>query len=98
MTIKTIGIAAVVAVAAAGFVLGTSAANAATMCDMSWKPVCANDHGFTHTFSNACWAKMSGAKILYNGECGMKPKAKHHHKKMAKPAAKKEMKKDEKKK
>jgi hypothetical protein len=88
MTIKTIGIAAVVAVAAAGFVLGTSAANAATMCDMSWKPVCANDHGITHTFSNACWAKMSGAKVLYKAECGMKPKV-HHKKKMAKPAAKK---------
>ena len=42
-----------------------------------------------------CAGETVGRKILYNGECGMKPKAKHHK---AKKAAKKEMKKEEKKK
>ncbi len=85
MSLKSLGIASVLAVAATAFVIGTSPAKAAGMCTLDWKPVCANDHGFTHTFSNACWAKLSGAKILYKGECGMKPKAKHHKAKKAKP-------------
>ena len=94
MMLKTLGIAAVVAVAA-GFAFGSSPAKADALCTLDWKPVCANDHGFTHTFTNKCLAKAWGAKVLYWGECGMKPK-KHH--KAAKKAVKKEMKKDEKKK
>jgi hypothetical protein len=92
MTLKSLGIASVLAVAATAFVIGTSPAKAAGMCTLDWKPVCANDHGFTHTFSNACWAKLSGAKILYAGDCGMKPK-KHHHKAMKKAEKKEEKKK-----
>jgi len=93
MKLKALGIAAVVAVAATGFVLSTGTAKA-ELCTLQWKPVCANDHGFTHTYTNACLAKLWGAKVLYNGECGAKPKKAHKKaaKKMAKPA-KKEMKK-----
>jgi Kazal-type serine protease inhibitor domain len=83
MTLKTIGMAAVVAVATASFVFSTSAAKA-EICTLDWKPVCASDHGVKHTYSNACMAKFWGAKVISKGECGAKP---------AKKAAKKKMKK-----
>jgi hypothetical protein len=94
MTLKSLGIASVLAVAATAFVIGTSPAKAEGMCTLDWKPVCANDHGFKHTFTNACSAKAWGAKIIHKSECGMKPKHHHHHHK----AMKKDEKKDEKKK
>ncbi len=83
MTLKTFGMAAAVAVTAAGLIFSTSAAKA-EICGFGWKPVCANDHGITHTYSNACVANFWGAKVISKGECGSKP---------AKKAAKKTMKK-----
>jgi len=55
---------------AAGMVLSSAgSARAAGMCTDMWKPVCGSINGWKRTFSNACWAKNSGAKILYKGVC-----------------------------
>ena len=70
-------------VATTAFVLSSGAAKA-DLCTLDRKPVCANDHGVKKTFSNACWAKAWGAKVLYSGECG-----KRHHMKAHKKAAEK---------
>jgi Kazal-type serine protease inhibitor domain len=80
MTFKTFGMAAVVAVAAAGFVFSTSAAKA-EICTLDWKPVCADDHGIKHTYSNACLANLWGAKVISQSACGAKPAKKAAKKK-----------------
>ena len=93
MKLKALGIAAVFAVATAGLVSATTPAKA-ELCTLNWAPVCANDHGIVHTYSNACWANLWGAKVLYNGECGSKPMKVHHkkhHKKVHHKATKKKV-------
>jgi len=47
----------------------TESARAAGACNDTWKPVCGSVNGWKRTFSNACWAKMSGAKKLHKGVC-----------------------------
>jgi hypothetical protein len=44
-------------------------ARAQGACGMDWKPVCAGGSGWQRTFSNECWAKQGGAKVMYKGEC-----------------------------
>jgi hypothetical protein len=39
-------------------------------CTDRYDPVCAvSATGFRRTFSNACWAKTSGARLLHSGVC-----------------------------
>jgi hypothetical protein len=97
MKLKTIGYAAFVAVAAGALIIGSAgtgeakskkkaaAPSSPVICTWDWKPVCAIDHGVKHTFTNACIAHSWGAKVIYPGECGAKPKM--HHKKAAAKAA-----------
>ncbi len=45
-------------------------AQAQTVCTWLWQPVCAlTTFGHRWTFSNACWAKAAGARILHAGAC-----------------------------
>jgi hypothetical protein len=42
----------------------------AIFCNDLWMPVCAvNSVGFRRTYTNACWAHASGARILHKGVC-----------------------------
>ena len=39
------------------------------MCEMVYKPVCAQRGGETRTFPNACRAGNAGYRVLYQSEC-----------------------------
>jgi hypothetical protein len=107
MKMKTIGFAAIVAVAAVGLAIGSSAPSFAKKkkaeammpepaCQlMIHKPVCGVKGGLRQSYANSCYAVHDGAKVVSQGACKAHRKA---AKKMAKPAMKKEMKKEMKKK
>lgn len=82
MKLKTLAHVAFVAVAAAALIVGTAATGEAkgkkkkeaapsgqVICNWDYKPVCANDHGIKHTYSNACIANVWGAKMVSPGPC-----------------------------
>jgi len=100
MSVKHLGYAASIAVAAIGLAIGSAASSQAKakkdmndmagpppyICNWLYKPVCAVMGGEKRTYSSACWAAKDGAKILYAGECKSKKPTK-------KPAMKKKSKK-----
>ena len=52
------------------FVMDAPSAQAQVVCTNQWAPVCGlAPIGIRITYSNACWAKAGGAKILHPGEC-----------------------------
>ena len=40
-----------------------------TVCTMEYRPVCAWRRGRSKTYSNACHAERSGARVIHRGEC-----------------------------
>jgi hypothetical protein len=83
MKLRNFGYAAVIAVTAAAFVLGSAATGEAkskkktaappppplVFCTMEYKPVCAVKGGMKFTYSNACFAAKDGAKVVSQGAC-----------------------------
>ncbi len=107
MTLKKLASAALVAAAAAAFVIGSPATGEAkavkptmhALCPFVYLPVCALKGGKRVTYTNSCFAGNDGATVISNHACSVKKAKKHHAKKaMKKPAKKKPMKKSSKKK
>ncbi len=83
MTLRTIGYAAVVAVSAAAFVLGSAATGEAKSkkktaeaappppaCQLAPpQTVCGVKGGMKFTYANACYAERDGAKVASAGAC-----------------------------
>jgi hypothetical protein len=83
MKLKSLGYAAVVAATAAAFMIGsagvgeakgkkkTAAAMSPPMgiCVLTYEPVCAVKGGMKFTYSNACFAKNDGAKVVSDKAC-----------------------------
>jgi len=97
MKLKNIGYAAVMAIAAAAFVIGSAGPSEAkhkkkmaeapaptpVLCmPGSGKPVCGTRGGMKFTYASACYAAKDGAKVISSKACPA-----------AKPAKKKAMKK-----
>jgi hypothetical protein len=105
LKLKNIGHAALIAVTAVAFVIGSAvpgdakgkkkkaeAAPKTGVCIMVPGPVCATKGGMKFTYANSCYASYDGAKVVSNKACPA-PKAKK-----AKKASKKKAKKADKKK
>ena len=61
---------AVVALLAATHLPQSTPAAAATLCNEIFQPVCARTKaGTVQTFSNACFAKVAGARVVSQGAC-----------------------------
>jgi len=102
MKLRNFGYAAVVALTAAAFVIGSAATGEAKSKKKKeaappppapcWftadKPVCATKGGLKFTYKNACYARNDGAKVTSDKACPPQ-KAKKAGKKKAKKAAKK---------
>jgi hypothetical protein len=105
MKLKNIGYAALIAVAAAAFVIGSGGPSEAKAkraaapiypgpCLTAEKPVCAAKGGMKFTYASACIAVKDGAKVVSGKACPAKKAMKHKkHKKKAKASKKKPMKK-----
>lgn len=94
MTLRKIGYAAIVAVSAAAFVLGSAATGeakakkkmeAAPMppaCQLApSQPVCGARGGMKFNYANACYAQRDGAKVVSSGACPAKAMKKGKKKK-----------------
>lgn len=107
MKLRNFGYAAVLAVTAAAFVIGSAmpsdakakkkkaeAAPPSTVACFitASSPVCATKGGMKFTYKNACYAARDGASSVQPGPCKV-AKAKKAGKKAAKKPAKKKMKK-----
>ena len=104
MTLKKIGYAALVAIAAIAFVIGSATTGDAkgkkkkaappppppAWCAFVQQPVCAVKGGQKFTYANACFAAKDGAKVVSQKACPVK-KAKKAKKKPAKKKAAKKM-------
>ncbi|NWG23235.1 MAG: hypothetical protein HXY30_02265 [Pseudorhodoplanes sp.] len=67
----------ILAVFAAAMLMGSIAPAAAQpICIEPYKPVCATKGKMQFTYANACFAKMDGAKVDYEGKCKPPKKAK----------------------
>jgi hypothetical protein len=100
--LKKLGYAALVAVAAAAFIVGSAATGEAkgkkkaaappppppVICLFDYKPVCGVKGKTKSTWANACFAAKNGAKVAYQGACKVH-KAKAKKKAAKKPAMKK---------
>jgi hypothetical protein len=102
---KRIGYAALIAVSAVVFVIGSSATSEAAKkkkaaaapppppawCMFYQQPVCAAKGKQKITYANACFAAKDGAKVVSQKACAVKKakKAKKTKKAMKKPAKKK---------
>jgi hypothetical protein len=102
--LKKLGYAALIALAAAAFVIGSAATGEAkakkkaaasppppVVCLFDYKPVCGAKGKTKATWANACFAAKNGAKVVSQGACKVH-KAKAKKKKAAmkkKPAPKK---------
>jgi hypothetical protein len=74
----------ILAAFAVGMLMGSTAPAAAQpVCFEPYKPVCATKGKMQFTYANACFAKMDGAKVDYEGKC-KPPKAKKAKKKAKK--------------
>lgn len=109
MKLRNFGYAAVLAVTAAAFVIGSAvpsdakakkkkaeAAPPAPMASCFLAPsnaVCATKGGLKFTYKNACYAAKDGAKVASDKACPVKATAKGDKKKGGKKAAKKPTKK-----
>ncbi|MGH6981443.1 MAG: hypothetical protein ACREFC_09575 [Stellaceae bacterium] len=40
-----------------------------TICTMQYAPVCGKKNGSTRTYSNSCFARADGAKVIAAGPC-----------------------------
>jgi hypothetical protein len=93
---KKLGYAALIAVTAAAFVVGSAATGEARakkkaaaappppiICPFNYQPVCGVKGKTKATWANACFAAKNGAKVIYQGAC------KVHKAKAKKPAMKK---------
>jgi len=102
MKLRTIGYAAVIAMTAAAFVIGSAVpseaakkkkAEAAPPPATCWlttdKAVCATKGGMKFTYKNSCYAAKDGAKVVSDKACPAKAAAKPGKKKDGKKAAKK---------
>lgn len=101
MKLKNIGYAAVVAMSAIGFVLGSTGSSEAAKakktaapppqpgpCFDVQKQVCGERGGMKFTYANACFANKDGAKVISDKACPAQ-KAVKAGKKKAKKAMKK---------
>ena len=61
-------------------------AHAAAFCTQEYAPVCAEAKGQRQTFSNACFARAAGARIVHRGACGRKVEGKGSCARPANPA------------
>ncbi len=106
MNIKNICYGALMTLATAAFVLGSTGASeaakkkkaeAAPVPVICWgvnKPVCATRGGTKYTYANACYAAKDGAKVISQKACPAKKAVKGKKKagkKVAKKSAKKKM-------
>jgi hypothetical protein len=102
--LKRLGYAAVIAFAAAAFVLGSAATGEAkakkkmaappppppVVCLFNYQPVCGVKGKTKATWANACFAAKNGAKVVSQGACKVhKAKAKKKPAMKKKPAPKK---------
>jgi hypothetical protein len=99
---KKLGYAALIAVTAVAFVVGSAATGEAkakkkmaappppppVFCLFNYQPVCGVKGKAKATWANACFAAKNGAKVIYQGACKA-PKAKAKKKAAKKPAMKK---------
>ncbi len=106
MKLRNFGYAAVLAVTAAAFVIGSAvpsdakakkkkaeaAPPPATCLLVTSGPVCATKGGMKFTYANSCYAAKDGAKVASDKACPAKAAAKAGKKKGDKKAAKKPMK------
>ena len=94
MTLRKIGYAAVVAVSAAAFVLGSAATGEAKAkkkmeatpmppaCQLApAQPVCGARGGMKFNYANSCYAQRDGAKVVSAGACPAKAMKKGKKKK-----------------
>jgi hypothetical protein len=70
-------------VIASSGILAAFAVGMLPVCFEPYKPVCATKGKMQFTYANACFAKMDGAKVDYEGKC-KPPKAKKAKKKAKK--------------
>jgi hypothetical protein len=70
MRVGLLGISAALAILA---VVMPQKASAQTICTQQFDPVCAVKRGVQRTYSNACFARADGARIIANGPCARMP-------------------------
>ena len=51
------------------FAVGKQPVNRPTVCTQQFAPVCAVKNGMARTYSNACFARADGARVIAQGEC-----------------------------
>jgi hypothetical protein len=64
---------AIVAASTAFFGNQASAQNRSVICTQIFAPVCAVRFGVARTYSNACFARAAGARIVAAGPCRRAP-------------------------
>ena len=106
MKLKTIGYAAIIAVTALAFAIGSATTSEAAKRKKKaaapppqpqvcmWQqasPVCGSLKGQKFTYANSCAAYKDGASVVSNKACPVKKAKAHKAKKAKKAAAKKKM-------